>query len=142
MSVQTRVQKSRQLHIRIRAIRSRQQEQQTDIAPSGEAAFQLALKEWSVTCAALGAGEQTVSWSSCLTILLSCFHSQNLLQESTVVLTLLQILLRKGGIAEKGFQAAAQHLLLMPTSFHVDAAVLLPAAAAAYRQARAPLLLT
>ncbi len=50
---------------------------------------------------------------------------------------LLQILLRKGGIAEKGFRAAAQHLLLMPTSFHVDAAVLLPEAAAAYRQARA-----
>ncbi|KAK9846560.1 hypothetical protein WJX81_006598 [Elliptochloris bilobata] len=44
------------------------------------------------------------------------------------------ILVRKGGSAEKGFRPDALSFLLMPTSFHVDADVLLPAAADRYQE--------
>lgn len=53
-----------------------------------------------------------------------------------------QVLLRKGGIREKGFKPQSTHFLLMPTAFHVDAAVLAPGAAERYRKASRPILVT
>jgi len=63
-----------------------------------------ALKEWSVTCAALAAGEQTV-------------------------------LLRKGGIGEKGFKAEAGQFILFPTAYHMKEDLLKPGVAGRYEDA-------
>ena len=45
-----------------------------------------------------------------------------------------KVLLRKGGIEEKGFKIEAKRFLLFPSYFHADTALLRPGMAERYRE--------
>ena len=47
-----------------------------------------------------------------------------------------QLLLRKGGIREQGFEVKAHEFALMPTSFHIDKMLLAPDSHAAFAEVR------
>lgn len=93
----------------------------------------LALKEWAVTIAALGEGEQTVG-NSMQKINQLHFWSPEWGVEKVVCIPLdvvaigvcddfLQILARKGGIREVRFDPRHSSFYLLPTSFHADPAL-------------------
>jgi len=107
----------------------------------------LALKEWAVTVAALERGEQTVrpfhpsvDWCDSL----QCPFCYSLCSTPYAIITScrnttsvgVQILLRKGGIREPGFQIPAQQFLLLPNAFHTEGQLLKPEAQKGYKQVR------
>lgn len=118
-------------------------------AADPQAASLLALKEWAPTCAAIAAGEQTVSSTAAVTRRLGrCMRDVRAVARACCRCSPAlhmhcwwlsgnhtsfpiqtpppppQILLRKGGIKEPTFTPAARQFLLLPTAFHTDAMVL------------------
>lgn len=82
------------------------------------------LKEWTVTCTALGAGLQTVRQAAAEAPLAASCPTHLLVLVCVYVHT--QVLVRKGGIREPTFTPKTQRFLLFPTAFHTDAQLLKP----------------